>query len=166
MGKLAEYLKKEGGTIRAAKARREAEIAHWTGALNALYAQLKVWLSASDPEGLLEYAVESVPGKDPALGEHQVPVLKITAGDRTVLVVPRARYTISTVRRPGQEKAERAHGMVELQDDVGVRHYYLFQLADGTWYIQSEAQRLRRDDNPVDPLDAERFETAVWDALQ
>jgi hypothetical protein len=166
MGKLAEYLKNEGGAIRAAREKRQAEIQQWTESLEGLYRQLNEWLAASDPEGLLERSVELIPGKDPALGEHHVPSLKISAGDRTVHVVPRVRYAAATVRRPGQVKPERAHGLAEIRDDVGMRQYHLFLLPDGKWYIQSEGQRLTREDNVADPLDAEHFDAAVWNALQ
>jgi hypothetical protein len=164
MGKLAEYLKTEGGKLRAEKAKRQVAVREWVGALDSLFRQIESWLAASDPDGLIERTRESVVEFDPALGEYEMPVLRISLGDWTVRIKPRARYVAATVLPPGQEKPVRAHGLVETRNMVGAG-YYLFQLPDGKWYIQSEAGPMAPD-NRVELFDPERFEAAMWSLLR
>jgi hypothetical protein len=164
MGVLAEYLKTEGATIRAEKARREQVLREWLGSLEELFTQIQEWLQLCDPDNLIEKTVERTSGKELAFGEYKVPVLKLSLVDRTARFEPLARYMLATVKRPGDTEIIRAQGAVELQGLAG-RAYYLFRLSDGKWYIQNEAVNLRASGNDVVPLDAERLEAAVRDAL-
>jgi hypothetical protein len=163
MGVLTEYLKTEADQLRAEKAKRQAEAKEWIDSLNQLFAQFQDWLRTSDPENLIDRAVEQAPGWDPAFGDHQVPVLKLSLLDRSVRFVPKARFVASSVRSPGQSEPVRAQGLIELRG-LGGPDYYLFRLPDGKWYIQSRADYLRPTDD-VAPLDKDRFEAAVRDAL-
>jgi hypothetical protein len=163
MGVLAEYLKTEGERLRAEKAKHRSDVKEWVDSLNGLFAQFQEWLAASDPEGLIDRTPENIPGQDPSFGEHQVPALKLTLGERTVRFVPRARFVAAMVRPPGSEKPVRAQGLVELRG-LGGADYYLFRLPDG-WYIQSRAENLRAAGNDVEPVTRDRFEAAVREAL-
>lgn len=165
MGKLAEYLRTEADTIRATKAKHKAAVDDWCARLDALYGQMREWLTASDPDGLLEHFIEEVAANDPALGYYMVHVLKIRLDDRTVEVLPTARYVAARIRPAGQDLFIRPHGLVELKGRFG-NVYYLYQSPDGTWYIQSEMEAMSRDGSVVERLDRDRFEAAVWALLQ
>ena len=164
MGVLTEYLKTEAEYLKAEKAKRRAELKDWVDSLNALFTQFQEWLAVCDPENLIDRTIESASGQDLSLGEHQVPVLKLSLGDRSIRFLPRARFVAALVRSPGQDKPVRAHGMVELRG-LGGPAYYLFRLSDGKWYIQSQAENLRATGNDVTPIDRDRFEAAVREAL-
>jgi hypothetical protein len=164
MGALAEYLRKEGPTIKAEKAKRQQVLKEWIDSLNELFRQIQDWLKASDPENLIEQSIEHVPGRELALGEHQVPVLKLSLVDRTVQIVPVARFMAAMIKPPGNDKPVRTQGGVELRG-LGGRDYYLFRLSDGKWYIQSEAKNFNVTGTDVSPLDAERLEAAIRESL-
>jgi hypothetical protein len=164
MGALAEYLKKEGPTIKAEKAKRQQVLKEWLDSLNELFQQIQDWLKASDPETLIEQSIEDVPGKELAFGEHRVPVLKLNLVDRTVQIVPVARFMAAMIKPPGNDKPVRAQGGVELRG-LGGRGYYLFRLPDGKWCIQSETKNFNVTGTDVSLLDAERLEAAVKDSL-
>jgi hypothetical protein len=164
MGVLAEYLKTEADQLKAEKAKRRAVVRDWVGALNELYGQIQEWLTVCDPENLIERAVEQVPGREPAFGAHQVPVLKLTLVDRSVQFEPVARYMAAMVRPPGQDTPVRVEGGVQLRG-LGGRACYLFRLPDGKWYIQKEFENLRTNGNDVVPLDADRFEAVVRESF-
>jgi hypothetical protein len=164
MGKLRELLAAEADKFRSEKTKRQQALSEWMGLLNNLFNQMDVWLKSSDPDGLIEATAETQILNDPALGEYKAPTRRITLGEKSVAVVPAARYVTFSVRPPGAEKSVRAHGMVEIRT-LGWASYYLFQLPDGKWYIRP-AQNLRESDNSVEPLDADRFEAALASLLQ
>lgn len=159
MGVLAEYLRTEGATIKAEKAKRRQVLQEWTDSLTELFRQIQEWLRACDPGGLIEQRIEQTDGKELAFGEYQVPVLKLNLVDRSAQFVPVARYMLATIKLPGHEKAIRTQGVVELRG-LGGRTYYLFRGTD-QWYIQSEAQNLRVDGNDVELLTPDRLESAI-----
>ena len=164
MGVLTEYLKSEAESLRAEKAKSRAEAQEWVDSLNGLFAQFQEWLAACDPEGLIDRSIESIRGSDPSLGEHQVPVLKLSIGNRIVRFVPRARFSIAQVRPDGHDKPIRAQGLMELQS-LGDPEYHLYRLPDGKWYIQSRAEYFDITSNVVHPIDRDRFEAAVRKSL-
>ncbi len=164
MGALAEYLKTEGSSLKAEKAKRQQVLQDWIASLNELFGQIQEWVRRSDPENLIEQSIEQVPGKELAFGEYQVPVLKLSLVDRVARFIPLARFMAAMVHPPGQDNSVRAQGCVELRG-LGGRGYYLFRLADGRWYIQSEAENLNVKGNNVSLLDAERLEAAVRESL-
>jgi hypothetical protein len=49
MGVLAEYLKAEGTTIKAERAKRQKVLKEWVDSLNELFRQIQEWLSLSGP---------------------------------------------------------------------------------------------------------------------
>jgi hypothetical protein len=165
MGKLRELLTAEAEKFRSEKAKRQQALSEWLGLLNDLFAQIDAWLKASDPEGLLEVVADTLPINDPALGEYKAPIRRITLGDKSVEIVPRARYVIASILLPNTEKSVRAHGLVEIRSRGWASHN-LYQLPGGYWYVFNRSQTLHEDDNRVEPLDAERFEAALASLLR
>ncbi|HEY1186951.1 MAG TPA: hypothetical protein VGE74_04805 [Gemmata sp.] len=164
MGVLAEYLKAESEHLKKEKLRRHMVLREWIESLQALYRQLQEWLTACDPEKLIERSIEHVPGEEISFGDYQVPVLKLTLVDRVARFLPVARFMAATVRPPGQEAPVRVQGGVQLRG-LGMRTCYLFRLADGRWYIQKEFENLSANGNDVIPLDADRFEAVVRESF-
>lgn len=164
MGVLAEYLKAEAEQLKTEKVKRRAEVSEWVEALNNLFEQMQKWLVECDPDKLIEHTIEHAPGRDLTLGEHKVPVFKLTLGNRSWRFEPVARYMAATVRPPGQDKPVKVRGGVEFVG-LGGRTCYLFLLPDGKWYIQSENENLRVSGNDVVPLNADRFEAVVRESF-
>jgi hypothetical protein len=164
MGKLRDLLTTEAEKFRKEKEKRQQTLNEWMGLLGGLFNQIDVWLKASDPDGLLDVTAETATINDPALGEYKAPIRRIALGDKSVEIVPRARYVVASIRPPGAEKPVRAQGLVEIRA-AGWASYYLFQLPGGNWYIQTASHNVRGFDNPVQPLDPDRFEAALASLL-
>ncbi len=165
MGKLRDLLKTDAGRYRDEKAKRQQALTEWMGLLNDLFAQLDAWLKASDPDGLLDVTADTTTFSDPALGEYRAPIRQIALGNKSVEIIPRARYVIASILLPNTDKPVRAHGLVELRSHGWATHN-LYQLPGGQWYISDLARNLRESDNPVELLDAERFEAALAGLLR
>jgi hypothetical protein len=164
VGKLRELLTAEAEKFRSEKAKRQQALGEWRELLDALFARMSEWLKASDPDGLLEVTKETVTINDPALGEYEAPTLQITLGKTTVEIAPRARYVIASIQPPGEQPV-RAHGLVEIRSRGWASHN-LYQLPGGRWYIFDCARDLITGAQPVEPLDADRFEAALASLLQ
>ncbi len=168
MGKLRDLLASEAEKFRNEKAKRQQTLSEWMSLLNGLFNQIDNWLKASDPDGLLDVTAETMTINDPALGEYKAPVRRIALGDKSVEIVPRARYVLASILPVGEsEKPVRAQGLVEIRT-LGWASYYLFQLPGGHWYIQAASENLRERDsvNTVVRLDADRFEAALASLLR
>lgn len=166
MGKLRELLAKEADTFRAEKAKRQQVVGEWLGMLGDLFARIDGWLKACDPEGLLDVTAPAVELNDPALGEYRAPTRRIGLGKREIEIVPRARYVIATILPDGDEKPVRPHGLVEIRSRDWPTHS-IYQLPDRGWFIRSTANNMNQaGDNPVEPLDADHFESALAGVLR
>lgn len=176
MGVLTEYLKREAGHIRAELARSEESLIEWLGAVAKLYDVLEGWVQQVD-DGLGLLGVSRGATKEfvsePRLGNYDAPVMWVVLGAkmgaaRKVWIVPKARYVSSTIHPPGREP-RRADGIVQIKDGSSPE-YYLFRWkgADADeWFIRSVADwNADPSDNRVDPLDRDRFETAMLRVLQ
>ncbi len=165
MGKLRELLTTEGDKFRSEKTKRQQSLDEWSGLLKDLFVQIDSWLKASDPSELLEVAPDTLTINDPALGEYKAPARRITLGKTSVEIVPRARYVIAAIQPPGEQPV-RAHGLVEIRSRGWASHN-LYQLPGGRWYIYDLSRNLSAvDANPVEPLDADRFEAALAGLLR
>jgi hypothetical protein len=165
MGKLRELLTTEAEKFRSEKTKRQETLREWLSLLGDLFAQLDSWLKASDPDGLLEVTPDTLTINDPALGEYKAPMRRITLGKTSVEIVPRARYVIASIQPTGEQPV-RAHGLVEIRSRGWASHN-LYQLPGGRWYIYDLSRNLSAvDANPVEPLDADRFEAAIASQLR
>ncbi len=165
MGKLRELLTAEAEKFRSEKAKHQHALDEWLGLLNDLFAKIDSWLKASDPEGLLEIVPDTLTINDPALGEYKAPARRIILGMAAVEIVPRARYVIASIQPTG-EPPVRAHGLVEIRTRGWASHN-LYQLPGGRWYIFDRSRPLSGvEANPVEALDADRFEAAIASQLR
>lgn len=156
MGKLAEYLKAEAGTIRE----RRAAAKEWLGILGELFSRIDSWLDASDPDGLLDRSAPEIETWDGTIGTYRAPTRRITVQGRTVEIVPKTRLSKWPILPPGSDVAIWGHGLVEIRSP-GASTVYLFQRWPNDWYIKTDASDLKVPANKVEPLDAERFEAAL-----
>jgi hypothetical protein len=165
MGKLRDLLKADVERYRTEREKRQQALREWEDLLNGLFVQIDAWLKASDPDGLLEVTADPVVINDPALGEYRAPMRRITLGKTSVEIVPRARYVIASIQPTGEQPV-RAHGLVEIRSRGWASHN-LYQLPGGRWYIYDLSRNLSGvDANPVEPLDADRFEAALASLLR
>jgi len=163
MGVLAEYLKTESGALKTEKERKAKLRSEWESALDALFAQIELWLDECDPERLIERTHERVEGREIAFGEYTLPVLKLALVESIVRIEPVARYMATLVLAPGAEKPVRCDGAVQVKS-LGARSAFLFRIGTA-WFIQKEWENLRTAGNDVVPLTAERFEAVIREAL-
>lgn len=165
MGKLRELLQAEGARFRAERDKRKQTLSEWQELLKGLFARVRGWLKDSDPEGLLDVEDDTVTIHDPALGEYEAPVLRITLGRESVDIVPRARYGVAVIQPPN-ESHTRAQGLVEIKSRGWASHN-LFHLPNDRWFIIDASKPMRADEpNAVEPLTAERLEAALASQLR
>jgi hypothetical protein len=170
MGPLAEYVQKEAEQLRKEAHRQEEAVKEWEEAVSRLYERLAAWVTAADGGNhLLRVTKAGGPIiQEPRLGLYEFDNLVISLGSRRIIVAPRARYVVATIKPPGKD-SRRADGTVEIRGG-SVIDYHLFRLkeADGDhWYIQSDA-RWHADprNNDVEELNSDRFEAAILRVLQ
>jgi hypothetical protein len=163
MGKLRDLLKAEGDRYRSEKAKRQQVLKEWLDQLESMFAQIDAWLKASDPDGLLDVVAETGTINDPALGEYKAPMRRITLGEKSVEIIPRARFVMASIKPPG-EPPVRAQGLVDIRS-VGGTDYNLYLSPGGRWYIR-DVFHDPEDDSDDEPLHAEQFEAALARLLQ
>lgn len=171
MGVLANYLKTEADHLRAERNQQAAAVREWLTAIDQLYDQLEQWLTEADAGlGMLSVSrtVELIISEG-GLGAYNVKCLSVDLYHRPgVVIVPRARNVIATIRPPGKEP-RRADGMVEIKDGA-VAEYYLYRLKEengDTWFIRDVARwNAGREPQTDEPLDRDRFEAAILRVLK
>ena len=164
MGVLADRLQKQSESLKKRKEELQAQLKDWNDSLRNLYRQIEDWLNDCDPENLIERSIDLVSGKDPSFGEHQVPALKLKLVDDTIRFEPLSRNLAAFVKRSELSAEEKVAGAVELIG-LGGRTYYLFQLSDQHWYVQSGYEKFRRTGSTVVPLTRELFERIVQETF-
>ena len=157
---LTEFLREKAAEESAQRQKREEQIAEWRQAVERLLAKLQEWVRTADPDGLLEVKRNDFRINEEGLGKYQVPGLVITAFDRQMMVVPKARYTVATATLPQNATQERASGRVDLTDDA--RRFVLYRFRrekDDIWMI---------DDTTANPrlFDQAEFESALLSFLK
>jgi hypothetical protein len=151
-----EFLEKKAQGQRQSERRERRD--EWVAAVGRLIAQLRAWLTESDPDRLLDVVPLEVEKAEPDLGTYTVPSLKIGVGDVAVRVEPVGRNAVGVVR-PRGDPSVRAEGRVDVTD--GVRKYILYRtLKDGkeSWYALDERFE-------ATPLDRGRLEAILQDLL-
>jgi hypothetical protein len=161
VGTLSEFLSRHASEARPETSDREAVLAEWKDAVEALIDQMEIWLKEADPNRLLRYSrtVHSI--REPRLGTYTVPGLRIWFGTRAIDVEPIARYPIGSMLGDSLGRTLRG-GQVDL-GSIGHR-YMLYRKvgSDGamTWIMVSD------QDYREQPLDREHFEEAVKRLLE
>ena len=133
---LSDFLEQRAAQEAGEQQAREAKVAEWRDALSRLYAQIRSWLRASDPKGLLKVTESERQFNEEGLGRYTVPRLDISGFGRDMWVVPKARYTVATAHPPQKSAPERAAGRVDLTDDARRLVLYRFHGdPDDIWMI-------------------------------
>lgn len=104
----------------------------WLGALGRLLDQIRDWLRAADPEGLLEVEAYEVQRAESRLGIYDAPALKIRLSADEVDILPIGRYAIGPLPAETQKALlgaagtdGPAAGRVDITD--GERKHMLFR---------------------------------------
>ena len=127
----------------------------WLGAVRRLLDQLRDWLRASDPEGLLDIETYEIARAESALGSYEAPAMKIHLGAIEVEVKPMGRWV------PNFSARGPFAGRVDLSD--GMRKYSLFrEIRDGEdhWLVPD-----RDGQDRFTELDRDGFERILQDLL-
>src|SRR5438093_1104654 len=82
------------------KERRERR-EEWIAAVGRLVAQLRAWLTESDPAEVLDVVPIEMEKAEPGLGSYRIPGLKINLGEAAVQVVPVGRNVVGIVGPQG-----------------------------------------------------------------
>lgn len=154
MSALAEFLHKQAGTLKVKTEANRQTIAEWRGAVEALFNELRGWLTQADPEGVLLVEQGETEIDEPGLGRYRMPCLAVRAAERSVAIIPNCRFTVVSALPSLKEHPRRATGRVDMVGKLSKQ--VLFRLPGGEghrWFIDdSEAQK---------PLDRLAFEEAL-----
>lgn len=82
--------KQEADAEQQALEARPQVIAEWQGAIRELFQAMRGWLAQHETDGLLSFGERQEPRNEESLGDYQVPVMTITAGNKTISVKPSA----------------------------------------------------------------------------
>jgi hypothetical protein len=130
----------------------------WIAAVGRLMAQIRAWLSESDPNRLLDILSLTVEKWEPSLGRCELPSLRIGVGEKAVRVDPIGRDALGFLKLRQQAEMSVA-GRVDITD--GIRGYILYRaLPEGKeiWYALDE-----RFEAAI--LDRSRLEQILQDLL-
>ena len=98
-----EFLREQAATVQAS----QAEINDWRISIDQLYAQIRIWLADSDPNGIIQIERREHEVKEEGLGSYRVPRLDFRALGKIVAIIPKAIHTIGLAQSP-QNSACRA----------------------------------------------------------
>jgi hypothetical protein len=174
-----EFLQQQAKRHQAEVAAGQATVDEWRAAVERLFAQIREWLRASDPEGLIEIKEGQEDVKERGLGPYRVPRLDLRAFGKWIGIIPKARRTVGTATPPQKSAPERAEGRVDMTDEL--RRYVLYRFRENgrdVWLIDGlarggvvpdktwpgDVQYVPRSE-PI-PLDQEAFERALMSYLQ
>jgi len=135
----------------------KAVVEEWRTAVDALFDQLVAWLEIADPEGIIKVARGTREVNEPGLGRYSIPDLNLRAFGSWVGAIPKARTMFRRAAPPQVNAPEDSAGRVDITDEI--RRYVLYRFSrddNDAWFIHDIAL-----DNGLQPLTAERFESAL-----
>src|SRR5258708_1596112 len=74
---FTEFLRQEAEKHQAEVIAGEATVAEWREAVQHLFAQMRAWLKASDPDGIIRVKESNREINEPGLGRYEVPSLEL-----------------------------------------------------------------------------------------
>ncbi len=152
---LGELLEKKAESYRSEAERNQTIINDWVEAIRKLHLDIRGWLAASDPKGILQLEVKTADIAEPNVGRYEAPRMDFRAFGKWVGLIPKALKTIKSARPPQSTAPVRATGRVDLTDELMRYVFYRFTDADGdSWFIEGPTDGLH-------PLTRERFEDAL-----
>ena len=160
MGVLTEFLRGQQDRLSKQSVERQAIVAEWVAAVERLLEQIRSWVKAADPSGVLRLTENTHEIKEPGLGRYTVPILALGLDDEvSVIVMPEARKTILTVPAQGGG-VRRADGRVDLiGPPANVTLVRVSAGAQDEWYLHNSLQ-------PPKPFDQAAFERIVVEMLK
>jgi hypothetical protein len=161
MNTLQEFLKQRADHIRDTLPERVRVQNEWIQAVERLINQVKEWLTAADPQHILEFFEDTIQRRESDVGVYLVKRLVIRLEAQEVQVVPIARNVIGPVTTSGSAHTGRSYGRVDLTN--GVSKFLLFRTQvepSDRWIIVDEDAYIPRD------LDRDTFDAAMQSLLQ
>src|SRR5579864_2497340 len=155
MTTLTEFLREKAAKHAAESVKNEGIIKEWDDALRRLYAQVRDWLVASDPDRVLSVDESSTDIHEEALGRYKVPRLNIKALGQWVSLIPKARFTVGTAYPPQKTTPERAAGRVDITNEARRHVLYRFHGPNGDVWLIDDLKS-----SPVE-LNRENFEAVL-----
>lgn len=156
---LSEFLKGEVLQIRAGSEVRKADKLDWQRATQELVERILSWITAADPDGVLQYrrTEHSVEDYD---GSYSLKGLALILGDATVQMVPSKSPVVGSILIPGEDRQRRIAGRVEF--DNGTDRIPLYRVKDGDrdvwlWWSHGGVGKL---------FDRESFEATIVSLLR
>ena len=135
---LGAFLRQRAA-IYEAEARKDGTIIpELLGAIANLFGQIREWLDASDPDGMLRLKEGKIELSERGLGRYRVPRLDILAFGERIGIVPEVRLVAGMGSPPPSIATERPAGLVGIAD--GVRRYWLYRFRGATgdrWFVES-----------------------------
>ena len=157
---LGELLEKKAESYRSEAEQNKLIIDDWSEAISRLHSDIKGWLSASDPKGILKIEEKHTDIVEPNVGTYVAPRLDFQAFGKWVGLIPKALRTIKSARPPRADAPVRATGRVDLTDELVRYVLYRFTDTDGdSWFIEGPNDGLQA-------LTRERFEQALMGYFQ
>src|SRR5947208_1679715 len=129
---LREQAAKHEAEIKAGK----ATVEEWRTAVEQLFQQMRTWLAASDPDGIIKIEQGQEEIVEPGLGRYKVPRLNLDVFGKGIWIIPKARKTVATAHPPQKAAPERASGRVDITDELRRYLLYRFRQHNGdVWMI-------------------------------
>jgi len=126
MSVFTEFLRDQPAKEAAEAARNKAVVDEWRRAIETLFRQIRIWLAASDPDGLITISQkDDYEVREPDLGRYCVPRLDLRAFGKWIGIIPKARHTVAGATPPQKAASERATGRVDITDET--RRYVLYR---------------------------------------
>ena len=159
---LKDFLKQKAALYSAESENHRLIIEEWESAVDRLFTQLEEWLGALDPEGFIRHKRKQIEVSEPGLGRYSISRLDLSAFDKWVGLIPKARKTGKRAAPPQKGAPEQATGRVDITDEI--RRYVLYRFPNGTeeqWFIDDTAMNTE-----LQPLTSDRFESALLSYLR
>ena len=172
---LAEFLNREADRLATERPTREAEVAEWRAAVDALFRQLTDWIRAADAKGVASVSVGQTTLREHRLGVYPMPTLTVDVDGEAVTFSPKSHGGGGRVvpdgegrfryPKPGDPPAAEVTlgGRVDVMSGVtAVTH--LYRLA-GEWVVW-QPRAFEPTEGRFAPLTRERFEALLVRGLQ
>ena len=157
---LTDFLREKAAHEAHHQRSREEQLSDWRQAVEKLLNRICDWLKQADPNGVIDIKKSETRINEEGLGRYQIPGLVLSAFGRSMMVMPKARFTIATVELPHRSTPERASGRVDLTDDTNRIILHRFRGDDGDiWMIEDIAGKPRL-------FDQNEFESALMSFLK
>ena len=159
---LRDFLKEKAALYAAESEKNRKSSRSGRRQWTRLFTQLEAWLTAADPDGIIQHERSQIEVTEPGLGRYPISRLDLRAFGKWVGLIPKARKTVKRAAPQQKGAPEQATGRVDITDEI--RRYVLYRFSQGTdeqWFMDDTATN-----SGLQPLTADRFESALLSYFQ